>query len=128
MILKKDGSSLYHTRDLATDLYRKTHYAPDVIINEVGAEQTLYFKQLFEIERMLGWYEEGQRIHIAHSLFRFKESKMSTRKGNVVWLNDVLDEAFSKAKEFGSKDEVAWQVAVGAIKWNDLKRDPLTEI
>src|SRR3989344_2959146 len=113
MILKKDGATLYATRDLATDKYRKEKYRPDLVINEVGQEQELYFKQLFEIETMLGWYKEGQRIHVAHGMYRFKEGKMSTRKGNVIWLEEVLDEAEKKA--------TAKEIAIGALKWNDLK-------
>lgn len=82
MITKSDGASLYSTRDLATDKFRLKKYGKDiVIINEVGAEQTLYFRQLYEVERMLGWFTTGQRIHVGHGLYRFKDQKMSTRKG-----------------------------------------------
>lgn len=128
MILKKDGATLYHTRDLATDKYRLEKYKPDLVINEVGSEQTLYFRQLFEIEKLLGWYKEGQRIHISHGLIRFKDSKMSTRKGNIIWMEDLLTEAVKRAKDLGSESEIAQIVAVGALKYNDLKRDSKTEI
>lgn len=129
MILKKDGATLYHTRDLATDKYRLDKYKPDLVINEVGVEQTLYFRQLFEMEKELLWFKEGQRIHIAHGLIRFKDSKMSTRKGNVIWMEDILNEAIEKAKKIGSVEgKTAKQVAIGALKYNDLKRDPKTEI
>src|SRR5260221_10336538 len=158
MILKGDGATLYATRDLATDKWRQEKYSPDLIINEVGIEQSLYFKQLFEVEKLLGWYKEGQRIHIGHGHFRFKEGKMSTRKGNVIWLEDVLSEARNRATELQKidftkslkelkensgnsvvnlkpdsagkivKERVAVfdtidQVAFGALKYNDLKRD-----
>lgn len=125
MILKNDGSTLYSTRDLATDKFRLEKYGADVVIfNEVGAEQTLYFQQLFEIEQMLGWYKPGQRVHIGHGLIRFKDKKMSTRKGNVIWLDDVLSEAFSRVEAMskGLNESVIWEIAVGALKWNDLKR------
>lgn len=125
MILKKDGATLYHTRDLATDKYRLDHYQPDLIINEVGAEQELYFQQLFEMERILGWYQPGQRLHVKHGLYRFQEGKMSTRKGNVIWLEDVLQEAYERVAAIaGDRLDKAslWQVAIGALKWNDLKR------
>ena len=124
MILKGDGATLYHTRDLATDKYRKDKYKPDLIINEVGAEQTLYFRQLYEMEKMLGWFEEGQRVHIAHGMIRFKDGKMSTRKGNVIWLEEVLAEALKRAGELqknGSDQDLAVMVGIGALKWNDLK-------
>ncbi|MDP1710270.1 MAG: arginine--tRNA ligase, partial [bacterium] len=123
MIVKKDGATLYATRDLATDKYRKEKYDPDLIINEVGSEQSLYFKQIFETEKLLGWYKEGQRVHIGHGLIRFKDGKMSTRRGNVIWMEEVLAEAITRAKKLGSETpELAQMVAVGALKYNDLKR------
>ncbi len=125
MILKNDGSTLYATRDLATDKFRRDKYGSDItIFNEVGAEQSLYFQQLFEIEQMLGWYKPNQRVHVGHGLIRFKDKKMSTRKGNVIWLEDVLQEAYSRVADMSSdltEDEI-WKIAVGALKWNDLKR------
>ncbi|HSX40203.1 MAG TPA: arginine--tRNA ligase, partial [Candidatus Saccharimonadales bacterium] len=161
MIVKNDGTSLYATRDLATDKFRLETYGRDVvIINEVGIEQSLYFKQLYEVEKMLGWFKDGQRIHIGHGHYRFKEGKMSTRKGNVIWLEDIIDEAikraygisaggsrgkiglerpFSKHPEASERllnikprplneveknlADIANDVAIGALKWNDLKRN-----
>lgn len=123
MILKKDGSTLYATRDLATDLYRKKEYNPDVVVNEVGSEQSLYFRQIFEIEEMLGYFNKDQRIHVSHGLYRFADGKMATRKGNVIWLNDVLDQAVEKVKEAGADDNIAEDVGVGALIFNDLKRE-----
>ncbi len=152
MIMKKDGATLYATRDLATDKFRLGEYGKDtVIINEVGIEQSLYFNQLFEVEEMLGWVKEGQRIHIKHGHYRFKDEKMSTRKGNVIWLEEVLGQAIQKAYDLqfpdlsgvsaaiktktqksllhlnsrGGKvkiEERARNVGIGALKWNDLKR------
>lgn len=126
MILKKDGTTLYATRDLATDKFRLDKYGQDItIVNEVGAEQSLYFKQLFAVEEMLGWVKPGQRVHVGHGLFRFKDKKMSTRKGNVIWLNDVLSQAITKAQELvGENQDLAQQVGLGALKYNDLKRKP----
>ncbi|OGH20452.1 MAG: arginine--tRNA ligase [Candidatus Levybacteria bacterium RIFCSPHIGHO2_02_FULL_37_13] len=125
MIIKKDGATLYATRDLATDKFRLNKYGKDVvIINEVGIEQSLYFKQIFEIEKMLGWVKDGQRIHKRHGHYRFKDEKMSTRKGNVIWLEEVLEEAIGRANKLssGKAENTAKDVAIGAIKWNDLKR------
>ena len=121
MIQKKDGSTLYATRDLATDKYRKETYNPDLVINEVGIEQSLYFKQIFEAEEMLGIFKKDQRVHVAHGLYRFKDGKMSTRKGNVIWLEEILEEAVKKAEAI-NKDS-AEVVGIGAIKWNDLKSE-----
>lgn len=123
MILKKDGSTLYATRDLATDRFRLDKYKDPVILNEVGAEQELYFRQLFRIEELLGWVTPGQRVHIKHGHYRFKEGKMSTRKGNVIWLADVIAQAKDRASKLSVQaPEVSAAVAIGALKWNDLKR------
>ncbi len=129
LIKKKDGSTLYATRDLATDKYRIDTYGKDVtIVNEVGMEQSLYFKQLFEIERMLGWVVPGQRVHVAHGLYRFSDGKMSTRKGNVIWLEDILNEVIKRAEEHNADKAVAEAVGVGALKFNDLKRESSQDI
>lgn len=119
MVVKKDGATLYATRDLATDKFRKDYterYGGEpLIINEVGAEQAEYFQQLFAVEQRLGWFKPGQRVHLKHGHFRFEDKKMSTRKGNVIWLADVLDEAIKRAD--GNET-----IGLGALKWNDLKR------
>lgn len=131
MMLKQDGATLYATRDLATDKFRLEKYGKDiVVINEVGTEQSLYFRQLFEIEKILGWYKEGQRVHVRHGLYRFKDQKMSTRKGNTIWLEDLLREARKRALTLSSEKDskIAEKVAIGAIKWNDLKRSSNQDI
>lgn len=127
LIKKSDGTTIYAARDLATDKWRKEEYGDDItIINEVGSEQTLYFKQLFEVEEKLGYFQKNQRHHVTHGLFRFADQKMSTREGNVIWLEDLLDEAVERAAEFDP--DVAELVGVGALKYNDLKRDPIKDI
>lgn len=129
MILKKDGTTLYSTRDLATDKYRLQKYNPEIVINEVGSEQSLYFKQLYEIEKILGWYKEGQRVHVGHGLFLLDGKKMSTRAGKTVKLDEVLVEAIERAKKLGNTDdETAKQVGIGAIKYFDLSHQPMTNI
>ena len=127
MILKKDGSSLYATRDLAIDKWRKATYGEDIIIvNEVGVDQSLYFRQLYAVESMLGWFSPGQRVHVAHGYFRFHDGKMSTRKGNLIWLEEVLDEAVNRARLINETS--AEEVGLGAIKFNDLKRNCAQDI
>lgn len=148
MILKKDGASLYATRDLATDKFRLSHYGSDIkVINEVGAEQAEYFNQLYELEEMLGWYQPNQRVHVKHGFYRFKDKKMSTRKGNVIWLEEVLDEAVKRAKQVATPsleaaeavnrvptrhteetEQNAEKIGLGALKWNDLKRSSHLDI
>ncbi|MFA6416105.1 MAG: arginine--tRNA ligase [Candidatus Paceibacterota bacterium] len=126
MLAKKDGSSLYALRDLASDFGRQSEFAPDLIINEAGSEQKLHFEQVIEAERLLGWFRPGQRVHIGHGLYRFAEGKMSTRKGNVIWLEEVLDEVVKRASEFNPDSAEA--VGIGALKYNDLKRDSKLDI
>jgi len=136
MIMKQDGATLYSTRDLATDKFRliNPRYGKDVkIINEVGAEQSLYFRQLYETEKMLGWVSEDQRVHVKHGLYRFKDMKMSTRKGNTIWLEEVLEEAEKRAQTLGEKTSLkdgvnVSAVGIGALKWNDLKRSSHLDI
>lgn len=127
MIIKQDGATLYATRDLATDYWRLQQYGQDIkVINEVGIEQSLYFEQLFEAEHLAGWYERGQRVHVKHGHYRFKDKKMSTRKGNVIWLEEVLNEAEKRASSVTEGREIdqssLQKIAIGALKWNDLKR------
>ena len=129
IIEKSNGTSIYATRDLAADWYRKQTYGAQgdlTVINEVGSEQILYFRQLFEIEQRLGWFTLSQRVHVAHGLYRFKEGKMSTRKGNVIWLNDIITEAETRAAAIN--EQSAHDVAIAAIKFNDLKRDSIQDI
>ncbi len=129
MIKKSDGATLYATRDLATDQYRLKTYGQDlIIINEVGSEQSLYFRQLFEIEKLLGWVTAGQRVHVAHGLIRGTSGKLSTRKGDSIWLGEVLDEAVKRASTFNPESAVAEAVGIGAIKYNDLKRESQNDI
>jgi arginyl-tRNA synthetase len=132
MIVKQDGATLYATRDLATDKWRLEQYgAGTMIINEVGKEQGLYFKQIYKLEEMLGWVKAGQRKHIGHGLYCFSGRKMSTRKGEVVWLSQIVEEVRQKvramSKETLDEDDVRI-VTWGAIKWNDLIREPLGDI
>ena len=127
MLLKSDGSTIYALRDLAADKFRKNKYGKDtLIINEVGSEQTLHFRQVFESEKLLGYTNGDDRVHVAHGLYRFKDGKMSTRKGNVIWLDEVLTEAVERAGAYDKN--TAEVVGIGAIKFNDLKREPIKDI
>lgn len=130
MVLKSDGTTLYATRDLATDKYRLEKYNPDLVVNEVGSEQSLYFKQLFELEKILGWYKEGQRVHVGHGLFLMDGKKMSTRAGKTIKLEDVLSEAIERARKMAKVDdsEASRKVGIGAIKYFDLSHHPATNI
>lgn len=115
MLLKSDGGTTYATRDLATILYRMRQFDPHKIIYEVGVEQTLYFKQLFEAAKRLGYLKNDvELIHVSHGLYLAPDGKkFSTRGGNTARLEDILKEAIHRAKD-------SVEVGVGALKYFDL--------
>ncbi|GLC89114.1 arginine--tRNA ligase [Lysinibacillus piscis] len=136
LIKKTDGATLYATRDLAAAFYRKQQYQPQKIFYVVGNEQTLHFQQLFQVIHKMG-YDWAQHLqHIPFGMILKDGKKMSTRKGKVVLLADVLREAIATAKRnieeknpmLDNPDEVAKQVGVGAVIFNDLKHDRLHDI
>jgi arginyl-tRNA synthetase len=129
LIQKKDGASLYATRDLACALYRIEQWNPDMILYVVGEEQQLYFKQLFKVLDLMGYTTRCE--HIYFGLIVLAEGKLSTRAGRVIFLEDVIDEAVQKAHEIirdrdfpaDLKDKIARIVGIGAIKYNDLSQN-----
>lgn len=120
MLVKSDGTTTYFTRDLAALKYRVEVDKADLIVYEVGSEQTLHFKQVFETAKMFEWGKHVELVHVPHGLIRLKDGKMSTRKGNTIKLNELIEKAIEKA---GSEI-----IGVGALKYNDLKRNPSGEI
>ncbi|KPN97520.1 arginine--tRNA ligase [Lysinibacillus sp. ZYM-1] len=136
LITKTDGATLYATRDLAAAFYRQQHYQPNKIFYVVGNEQSLHFKQLFQVIEKMGhaWAEDLQ--HVPFGMMLKDGKKMSTRKGKVVLLADVLAEAIATAKRniedknphLQQKDRIAQQVGVGAVIFNDLKYHRLNDI
>jgi len=140
ILLKNDGTTTYFTRDLAAIKYRLERWNPYLIVYEVGAEQSLYFKQLFKTVEMLGWAEKERFYHLAHGLYIWKRKKFSTRKGATIHLEEVIKEAIDRAKKIIEKSEasknlsqkekikIAKIVGIGAIKYNDLKHHPSTDI
>ena len=140
MLLKSDGATTYFTRDLAAIKYRIERWKPRLIIYEVGAEQRLHFRQLFKAVEMLGWVKPKRTkfVHIAHGLYRTKTGKFSTRRGQVIHLEEVLNEAILRAKEVieksgrglpkKEKERIAKTVGIGAVKYNDLSEQPSKDI
>ncbi|MDO8524497.1 MAG: arginine--tRNA ligase [bacterium] len=134
VLIKSDGATTYFLRDLATIKYRLKKWNPSIIAYEVGVDQSLHFKQLFETIKMLGWAKDVRFEHIVHGLMRSKTGKFSTRRGDTVHLEDVLQEAIDKAKEIinnsetdknlpeKEKNELAQQIGIGAVKYNDLSQ------
>lgn len=134
MILKSDGATTYLTRDLATINYRFKKWKSDLIIYEVGVDQSLHFNQLFWAVELLGWAKREKFFHVAHGLIRFKEGKLSTRKGRTIHLEEVLKEAVKRARKIieqsetgrglskEEKEKVGEAVGIGAVKYNDLSQ------
>jgi len=129
LILKKDGSTIYAVRDLATAVYRKEALGADEILYVVGAEQSLHFRQVFAVlGKMNREWASGCR-HVPFGLMTIDGKKMSTRKGKVVFLEEVLDEAVEHALRIiegknpglANKEAVAEAVGVGAVVFGDLK-------
>lgn len=130
LVKKKDGSTLYHTRDLATVKYRLEHYVPNRIMYVVGDDQSLHFRQLFAMVRLLGWAPEVELLHMNYGLVVLPEGKMSTRKGKTITAKEVLDEAKERAKGILNEKNVAdkdidfdllvKQIAYGAITYSCL--------
>ena len=129
IIKKSDGSSIYASRDLAAIIYRAKKYDYDKCLYVVGYEQNLYFKQVFAVAKYLvdEKYYKGL-IHVSYGLVQLPTGKMSTRLGNVVKIEDLLNETIEKAKEIivsknpelEDKDEVAKKVGLAAIIFNTL--------
>lgn len=134
LIQKSNGSTLYHTRDFATLKYRMDEYDPDLILYVIGADQKLYFKQLFAATKTLGWH--GEFFHIDFGMIRFPEGKMSTRKGRSIKLRDLINEGFKRAEaliatknvQTDNKKELIRQLTIGSIKFNDLSQNRSTDI
>lgn len=129
LIIKSNGTTTYITRDLATALFRKRMYGHAKSLYVVGAEQETYFKQLRAALKEMGFNWWDQIEHISFGLMNLNGKKMSTRKGNVVSLEDVLNDSIDLArKQIAEKnpnlenaDEVAKEVGVGAVIFHDLK-------
>lgn len=133
LIKKSDGATLYLTRDLATAYYRKRTFDFDMSLYLVGNEQSDHFKQLKAILKEMGneWSEDMH--HVPFGLITLNGKKLSTRKGKIVLLEKVLQEAIeiadqqitAKNPDLPNKEEIAQQVGVGAVVFHDLKSDRL---
>ncbi|MBU0470003.1 MAG: arginine--tRNA ligase [Nanoarchaeota archaeon] len=135
LLRKSDGASTYHSRDVAAALYRLKKYKADKMLYLVGSEQKLYFQQLFKLLELAD-YNRDKFVHADFGLFRFPEGKMSTRKGNVIFLEDVLNQAIILAEKIieeknptlKNKKDVAKIVGVGAVIFADLSNDRIRNI
>lgn len=129
IILKSDGASIYATRDLAAAIYRNKTYNFHKNIYVVGGPQALHFRQIFATLKKMGKEWSDDCVHVAFGTVKFPDKKLSTRSGDVVLLEEVLDEAIKKTKDIieqnntqlDDKDDVAKKVGIGAILYTFLK-------
>ena len=133
LIKKRDGGTLYITRDMAAALYRKRTYDFAKSLYVVGNEQSYHFKQLKAVLKEMGFDWSDDMHHIPFGLITKDGKKLSTRKGKVVLLEEVLNDAIQSAQDqiaeknpsLENKEEIAKQVGVGAVIFHDLKNDRL---
>lgn len=128
IVIKSDGSSTYITRDIATALYRKREYDFDKNIYVVGSQQILHFQQLKACLKKMGYEWADDCIHVPFGMVSLKDQTLSTRRGQVVFLEDVLNKAVEKTEEIinernpdlEDKERVAKQVGIGAVIFQEL--------
>jgi len=128
LLVKSNGGTLYATRDMATAHYRKNTYDFDKCLYVVAYQQNLHFRQFFKVLELEGCEWAKDMVHVAYGMVSLEEGSMSTRKGNVVWLVDVLDNAAKKAlsiiteknPDLEGKEEIAEAVGCGAVIFSTL--------
>ncbi len=137
LILKKDGTTLYATRDLAAAIYRKKTYDFYKNLYVVAYQQNLHFRQIFKVLELMGYEWAKDCVHVPFGMVSLEGAgSLSTRKGNVVFLSDVLDSAVEKAREIidaknpdlPEKDKTASDVGVGAVIFGALSGSRIKDI
>lgn len=144
MIQKSDGTTLYATRDIAAAEYRAKTFSFSKMLYLVGSEQMLHFKQVFKVLELMGYEWAKSCFHVPFGLIKFGDEKMSSRKGNVVLLDDVLQKAIALAEEIVRKKDVeregqerfsdkeiqsiAREVGIGAVIFGDLKNGRMKDV
>lgn len=136
MLLKSDGATTYALRDLAALKYRLDTYDPESMLYVVGLEQSLHFRQLFDVSRRL-FESDVDYEHIPFGMYLGRDGKrMASREGETVLMADVLESTISKARKLideknpglENKDEVARSVGVGAVFFGDLMNDRIKDV
>ena len=136
LILKRDGSTLYPTRDIAAAVYRKNTYDFDKAIYVTSAQQSLHFAQWFKVVELMGYEWYDKLVHVPYGTVSINGAKLATRTGNVVLLKDLFNEAISRVQEIAREknpDEqscrrIAEQVGVGAIVFYYLSNNRMRDI
>ncbi|MCT4594083.1 MAG: arginine--tRNA ligase [Anaeromicrobium sp.] len=135
LIRKSDGSTLYITRDIAAAIYRKNHYDFYKNIYVVGSQQNLHFNQWFKVIELMGHEWAKDCIHVPFGMVALEEGTMSTRKGRVVFLEDVLKKAVEKTTEIMKEknanlenlEEIAKAVGIGAVMFQELSNNRIKD-
>ncbi len=137
LILRKDGATLYATRDICAAEYRHEHYAADKILYVVGSPQKLHLQQVFTVLKKMGYEWADNCVHVDFGQISLGGGeKMSSRKGNVILLNDVLDEAVARARatieeknpDLEDKETVAEAVGLGAVVFAKLSNRRIKDV
>ncbi len=137
LITKKDGSSIYATRDLAAIFYRKKTYHFSKCLYVTGQEQKLHFAQVFKVVELMGndWAKK-QLVHVPYGLVSLEGAKLSSRNGNIIYAEEILNDAIAKIREIieqknpdlPDKDEIAKKVGIGAVLFNDLYNQRIKDV
>ena len=136
IILRSDGASLYATRDIAAAIYRKNTYDFYKCLYVVAYQQNLHFQQFFKVLELMGKEWAKDLVHVAYGMVSLEEGSMSTRKGRVVYLEDVIARCVEKARDIiaeknpslENKDEIAKTVGVGAVIFGALYNNKIKDI
>ncbi len=136
IILRSDGATLYATRDLAAAEYRQNTYHFDKCLYVVAYQQDLHFRQIFRVLEKMGKPWAKNCVHVSFGMISFEGQAFSTRKGRVVYLEDVLNQAMQKALDIinekspnlPNKEDVARQVGIGAVIYSDLSNGRIKDI
>ncbi len=136
LILKSDGSTLYATRDIAAAVYRKNTYDFDKCLYVVAYQQNLHFKQFFKVLELMGKDWAKDMVHVAYGMVSLESGSMSTRAGNVVLLEDVINKTIEKAykvieeknPDLQDKDKIAKAVGTGAVIFGALCNNKIKDI
>lgn len=136
LMLKRDGSSLYHTRDVAAAMYRKNAYHFHKALYITDYSQSLHFRQWFKVVELMGYEWADDLVHVPFGRVSLEGASLSTRKGNIVKLEELLEQAILKIRgiieeknpALENKEEVARQVGVGAVIFNDLSGNRIKDI
>jgi len=136
LILRSDGASLYATRDLAAAYYRKATYDFYKCLYVVAYQQNLHFKQIFKVLELLGKPWAKDMVHVAYGMVSLEDGAMSTRKGKVVWLEDVINKCVEKAYSvineknptLENKEDIAEKVGVGSVIFGALYNNKIKDV